>query len=289
MTLGSSGTASLPVEPPLQNSSLSDQSAPHHWNVFDWLPWSRSPPPPPPSLPPLTPEAAIFYDMLSDLKEAIEADGGHINDVAFTVPVWLTDAQAIHLFLAAEKANLSVHYVGLSPAAVAASHGVDLCQTPSDYLLCDVERLMTLNLNNSTLTATAQYISRNSYILHHNNYSVKQVSQSRRGNERTDWSEVTEWINDFARGKGITRLYLLWPAATDLELRQALRNSDLAPVLHETSERSIALGTAAIAKEILESQEYDCIEDAKCELIREKADQLAGRPPWRDQLPRSEL
>ena len=226
---------------------------------------------------------------MTRLKTALEAQDEHIHNVGVSVPVWFTDAQAVHLFLAAESANISIKDIGVPPAAVAASQGLDLCRTPSDYLPCNPERVMTLLLRDSTLTVAVQHISRNSHLLHETSYSVRHdLDEKHRAVETRDWREVTQWINDFAKGKGTTRAFLLWSEEVDPNFRQAVLDSVLPPV-DLVSERAIAQGTAVMTKKKMESQDTDCIESVKCEKIREKADQVAGRSPEVHKPPRSEL
>ena len=146
-----------------------------------------------PPLPPLTPEAGILLRIIDTLETALEAQEKQIYNVGISIPVWFTDAQAVHLFLAA--ANDS----GVPPAAVAASQGLELCPTPSDYLPCNPERIMTLLLRDSTLTAAVQHINRNSHLLHQTSSSARHdLDEKHQAVETRDWREVAQWINDFA-------------------------------------------------------------------------------------------
>ena len=194
------------------------------------------------------------------------------------------------LFLAAERANLTVKDIGVPPTAVAASKGLYLCQTPSDYDPYDPERVMSLYLRGSTLTTAVQRISRNAFILHDTPYSVRHdVGEKHLESETTVRKEATQWINDFAKDQDATKLFLLWSEEANPTFRDAVQDSALSPVLLETIERAIAQGKTATTKKKMESQDTDCLESVKCGRVRKKADRLTGQPPGKREPPRSEL
>ncbi|KAH0551558.1 hypothetical protein GP486_007225 [Trichoglossum hirsutum] len=244
--------------------------------------WGSSPPSTERLLPPLTAEAEVFYNALSELKDAIQADGSPMQYIGLSVPTWLTDAQIVHIFSAAVRANLLIMDIGHPPAAAAASHGIDLCRISSEYLPCQPERVMTLDLSRNALTASVLNISPDYLLLQGLSYSVNHTL----GTDQLDvhgisWQEPMAWVNNFARDKGITKLYLIGPNAKHPTFYRAVQNSDVAPLLQKgdniSFERVVALGAAVMTKETMESQSTDCLEPGRCEQIRNEADRLAGK------------
>ncbi|KAH0536660.1 hypothetical protein FGG08_006486 [Glutinoglossum americanum] len=256
--------------------------------------WFSSPPPTQQPLPPLTAEAEVIFNALCELRNVVQANGSSMQYIGLSVPVWLTDTQTVHIFSAAGRANLSIVDIGHPPAAAAASHGIDLCRVPSEYLSCQPEHVMALDLSRNALTASVLNISPNYYLLQELSYSVNHdIGTDQLDAHDISWREPTAWINNFAKDKGVTKLFLTGPDAMHPTFYRAVRNSDVAHLLQEEDsvplERAVALGAAAMTKETMESQRSDCLEPDKCEQIRNEADRLAGKPASRVQLPHPEL
>ena len=208
--------------------------------------------------------------------------------IGVLIPVWLTDPQAMHLFSAAEKAGLRIMDIVHPPAAAGACDGVNLCRTPSEYLPCRPQLVMTLDLSRHALTAALLRVEQSYYLQQQRSYSVSHDF----GAEKLSEPELVTWINDFARGKRVTKLYMIGPEASNPTFHVAVQNSDLAPVLQGDSvppERVLALGMARLTKGRMESQDSDCIERPECEKIRDEADRLAGRSTSGNTSARTEL
>jgi hypothetical protein len=135
---------------PAREQGVGIVSGIRQWVMSRWLSSSPSTQQP---LPPLTAEAEVFFNALCELRDAVQANGGSMQYIGLSVPLWLTDAQAVHIFSAARRANLSIMDIGHPPAAAAASHGIGLCRIPSEYLPCQLEHVMALDLSRNALTA----------------------------------------------------------------------------------------------------------------------------------------
>lgn len=245
-------------------------------------------------LSPLTAEAEVFYDELCKLRHTVEADGDPMHNIGLSVPLWLTDAQAMHIFSAADRANLSIRDIGHPPLALAALHNLDLCRVPTEYLPCEANHVMTLELSDTELTAAVLYIASDGYLGQYRTYSVnRHFGATQLDAVGVGWEELTAWINDFGKNNRVTKLYLLGSKARHPTLYDAVQKSDLAWFLQDNDnvppERAVALGAAEMTKEKMEEQYSDCIEFEECDQIREEADRLAGRPAWRVRPPHSEL
>lgn len=130
------------------------------------------PPPLLEALPPLTVEAQVCYAELLKLRATVEATDSPMHNIGLSVPFWLTDAQAMHVFSGADRANLSIRDIGHPRLAIAAFHNLDLCRVPSEYLPCQADRVMTLDLSNTELTAAVLYLTPTSYLGQHRTDSV---------------------------------------------------------------------------------------------------------------------
>lgn len=264
------------------------------WAMSRWLSSPSLPPSPP--LPSLITEAEVFYDVLCELRDAVQANGILMHYIGLSVPVWLTDTQASHIFSAAERAGISIMDLGHPPASVAASHSIDLCRVPTEYLPCQPERIMTLDLLKNALTVSVLHISPDYYLLQGRSYSVNHnLGATQLNAHGVGWQELTAWINNFAQDKGVTNLFLIGPKATHPMFYHAVQKSDIARLLRERekdsvpSERAVALGAAEMTKGTMERQSSDCLESDECEKIRDEADRLTGKPAWRVRSPHSEL
>ena len=239
-------------------------------------------------------EAEVFYDRFCKLKDTVDASGSPMHNIGLSVPLWLTDSQAMHLFSAADRANLCIRDIGHPPLAVAAIHGLDLCRVPSEYLPCQADRVMTLDLSDIELPAAVVFLTPNYYLGQDRTYSVNHnLGATRLDTHNIGWEVLTAWIDDFVEANLITQLFLIGPKATHPTLYKAVLNSDVTRLLQKgdgvTPDHAVALGTAEMTKKRMERQTSDCIEFEECEQIREEADRLAGRPPSRVRPTRTEL
>ncbi|KAI9782916.1 MAG: hypothetical protein M1839_004391 [Geoglossum umbratile] len=276
---------------PAREQGVGFVSSIRQWVMSRWL---LSPPSTQQPLPPLTTEAEVFFNALCELRDAVQANGSSMQYIGLSVPIWLTDTQAVHIFSAAERANLSIMDVGHPPAAAAASHNIDLCRVPSEYLPCQLEHVMSLDLSRKALTASVLNISPNYYLLQELSYSINHsIGADQLDAHGISWQEPMAWINNFAKDKGVTKLFLIGPDAMHPTFYRAVQNSDVSHLLQEEDnvpfEHSVALGAAVMTKDTMESQHSDCLEPDKCEQIRNEADRLAGKPTSRAEPLHSEL
>ncbi|KAI9680520.1 MAG: hypothetical protein M1817_003960 [Caeruleum heppii] len=266
--------------------------------ILSFISPASPPPAPSPILPPLTTGAKILHEMFCQVKELAEADGEPMKYVGLSLPPWWTDVQALDIYSAATRANLTVKKLVSTAIAAAAAAKIDLCRPLTDYSPCQPERVMSLDLSIDGLTAKVVRIPGNPSHLEQRMYSVNRSfnrTQLNAGNRpRSVQSELTSWINDFVRNQSITNVFLIGSDATNPTLIRAVKDSDVAGYVRHVDgvppDRVVAFGVAHMIKDSMESQVSDCLEPVECDKIREEADRLAGVPFWSASVaPRTEL
>lgn len=99
--------------------------------------------------------------------------------------------------------------------------------------------------------------------------------------EDTTFLAMAQWIDTFAEKNKPDRVILLGSFIDQPAFKKAVSISRISSLIVEypidiDPEQTVVLGAAKVAKDNLESQNEDCIEDDECEEIRRKADELAG-------------
>ena len=246
---------------------------------------------PPRPLPTLTPEASILLPAFTTIAKSLPPN---VSDVGLSLPPFITNSQVSHFFTAARHADLDVRDLAHSSSALAPST-IDLCRIPSDYLPCDPQRIMTLDLGPDRLTATSLFVHENMDIYESMQYQVSHsLGRPRSDGEIPEWRKgVTAFIDSFVEPlyHDVTKLHLLGPEARNPSLVTAVLASTAAKSLQDVSEDPKyfeALGMARLTKQRMEEQDSDCIEDQICQRVREEADRIAGQPRWRGSVESSE-
>ena len=106
-------------------------------------------------------------------------------------------------------------------------------------------------------------------------------------------TRLLNWLNNLTSRHHPSSVILLGPITSPSPsahlFNTVVAESDIASLLvdanlnphhdgHIDPTQTVVLGTAKIAKTMLESQGEDCIEDEKCEEVRRRADEIAGSP-----------
>ena len=245
---------------------------------FRW----RSPSPVPSMQQGLSPETSLFSDIFETLQSATTLTGYPMKHIGLSLPPYFTDNLTIYVLTAAYGLNLEVKDIAHAPAAVAAAHEIDICRVPSEYLPCERERIMTLDMSDAELTAEFLSVEPGFYLGQERAYAINHFLGSRRIEQEV--TAATAWINAFAQksNKTITKLYLIGQGTGRDNLKKAVIHSEIASALQDLVDDGIqriaADGMAKLTKMTMEEQETDCLEPERCERLREEADRLAGRP-----------
>lgn len=213
-----------------------------------------------------------------------------MKNIGISVPVWTTDVQAQDIFAAARCAGLTIRDLVHDAAATAASQDIDLCRVPSEYLPCDPQHVMTLDLSEKTLIASSHSIQQTWYLWQPRRYEVSDrlgqlindVSASDTGANNDVVKEAVDWINNFVEDQPVHKLYLIGPLARNSVLMEVVGRSRVGTQLQHLDSFGhtgvVAAGTARLVKLEMEEQISDCIEPPWCEEIRKEADRLVGQP-----------
>lgn len=232
-------------------------------------------------------DVSILYDSFHALKLADEdAYKMPILRIGLAVPEWLTDAQVCKISDAIQYMGASIQTVEYAHTAALAAHGYEFCRISSDYLECPPsERIMTLEYNRATLTASliktpallwsgiVAYATNNTLGVDHIGTAFPYPHDAE--------IAITTWISEFVRLNTPERIILLGPSIAHPLFQTAILNPTISSLI-ATADPAIpppsaaVLGVARIAKDMLESQTTDCLEEKWCDAIREEADRLAG-------------
>jgi hypothetical protein len=211
--------------------------------------------------------------------------------VAFSVPPFLTEVQAVQILLAAEHLNLTVTMIIINPLAAGVPHGIGICEHYVEARRCQSElydippeTVVTLEYNGFGLIGTFQRLP--SFALHLRGSTNDYFLDTRLGgnaltsgdSETQHWKRVSDRIGEFVRKNSpqkVSKVILLGSQAQDPLFRAAVQEAlDSISVsvgepntteifLEEQPGELAAKGAAELCKRQMEAQP-GCIEAAHC-------------------------
>lgn len=150
-----------------------------------------------------------------------------------------------------------------------------LCRIPSDYWPCDTPpRLMAIEHNEKQHVAFASWIDIR-VGLNTASWDISRIDPLKATDELRQWVEslVDEHDPDlltFVGNEAMVSLLNKTTISPKIASRLVGQGSAI------TSQSAIALGAAQGAKELMDRQRTDCIQDQECDDIQQKADELVG-------------
>lgn len=232
---------------------------------------------------------SILYENLKTLlHQDEEAYCASSPRVTVAVPVSLTDLQACPIISAIAHTGKSIISLEHPPGAAFTALGFPLCRISSEWAPCQPPgRIMTLHYTRDALTAalmsTPLYWWMHGKVIYEINENLgNDRSQAiHPAYEDTTFLAMAQWIDTFAEKNKPDRVILLGPFIDQPAFKKAVSISRISSLIvgypsDIDPEHTVVLGTAKVAKDNLESQNEDCLEDDECEEIRRKADEMAG-------------
>ena len=234
-----------------------------------------------PAPPPLHPAAEVIRQELLALEPmASHRNGLRALEIDIAIPAYLAGTDLVcHVYEALDSLSLRYGPPSFPVDAAFTAMGYDMCRISSDYLPCNApEKIMLLEYNHARSLVMASWIRTpiHSWACETVAWDAFQMP-SKNGAEL-----LRHWLNNIITTNSPANITVRGSNSTVQNLIAAIHGSEAEPLLvlpqeHNVStEHVVEFGAARKAKELLDRQPDDCIEDGKCERIRRKADKIAG-------------
>ena len=193
--------------------------------------------------------------------------------VSVEIPSWLIGTEeACHIARATEGIFGRLVRLESPPSSAFTAAGYELCRISYEAFDCTGPgSIMTLEYNGDLAVASIARTPLSRWFANSVTFSAK---------IGLDSQSMTEWINVFINSQSPDMLMLAGLNADDSSFVDAIANSRAVSYLDDPSplppHHVLALGATQAAKEALESQIDDCGEPEECEVLRRKADTIAG-------------